>query len=532
MNLSLYSNLTSIPSFWLFFISCLLFSTKRLFRYLRFLQQDAYLPKRFVEWLWKEQAYDKKGTAIALLSAILPSKWSLEVCAFLLLLITFLENNPLREGKLKLQLTPRAKRIAAIAFILYLPLQILSAFYLASFFGQLLIFQSLPFLLIASLYLLSYDESRRQKILIKGAKQKLKKIDPYVIGITGSYGKTSTKDALGQLLQITLGSTFWPSKGINTDMGITRSIRERLEPLTKYAVIEMAAYGTGSIRRLCGLTPPHAGIITGIGLAHLDRFGDQKTIYQAKSELAQAIPEEGILICNGDNPGTRQISAEFKKQTTLLYGLDNSKRDLDCWITPLELTKEGTRFRIEWEGKSFEGITSLYGNTSLSNCAGAFAMACALGAQPDFAAAALSTLIPVNNRLQISRDEERTYIHDAYNSNPEGFLSALHVLHQMPARKRILMTPGMIELAEQNLNMHHKVGYQAAKVCDLAILVGKTNRESLSLGLIAGGFTQSQIITAEHRSEAFEKLAAVMEKGDAVLIENDLPDLYEHKESF
>lgn len=514
-----------------FAISCLLFSTKRLLRYLRFLQQDAYLPGRFVSWLWKEQAYDKKGTAIVLLSAVLPSQWSLEICAFLLLLITLLEDNPLKRGKLKLQLTPRAKRIAITAFFLYLPLQFFALFTLPVF-SQFLVFQSLPFLLITSLYLLSWDEHRRQTAYIAEAKKKLGKIDPYIVGITGSYGKTSTKDALGQLLQVTLGPTYWPPKGTNTDMGITRSIREEMPSFTQYAIIEMAAYGIGSIKRLCGLTPPKAGIITCVGLAHLDRFGDQQTIYRAKSELAQAVPENGILVCNGDNSGARQMSHEFKKKTTILYGLDNSRGDLDCWISPLQTTEEGTRFRIAWKGNFFEGSTPLHGDTALSNCAAAFAMSCALGAQPDFAAAALSTLVPVNNRLQISRDDEKIYIHDAYNSNPDGFVSALNVLKQIPARKRILMTPGMIELADQNLDMHHKVGSHAAKVCDLAILVGRTNRESLSLGLMTGGFRQDQIIIAEHRSEAFEKLATIMEKGDAVLIENDLPDLYEHKESF
>ena len=243
----------------------------------------------------------------------------------------------------------------------------------------------------------------------------------------------------------------------------------------------------------------------------------------------------GILIILrailGDK-GTRQISVEFRKKTTLLYGLDNKKNDLDCWIKPLATTDKGTFFQMTWEGKTFEGLTPLHGDTALSNCAAAFTMCCALGANPEYVTAALSTLTPVSNRLQISQDKDCTYIHDAYNSNPDGFLSALKVLAKLPAKKKILMTPGMIELADQNLEMHHKIGHQAAKICDLAILVGKTNRESLSLGLLTGGFKQDQIIIADHRSEAFEKLAAVLDKGDAVLIENDLPDLYEHKESF
>lgn len=514
-----------------FFASCLIFSFKRLLRYLRFLQQDAYIPNRFIGWLRKEQAFDKRGTAVVILSAVLPPEWSLEVCAFILILIALYEENPLKQGKLKLHMTPRAKRILATAFILYLPMQVIVSRF-SPIFGQVVLFQSLPFLLLGAIYLLSWDENRRQKTFIAEAKKQLSKVSPIVVGITGSYGKTSTKDALAQLLQITLGPTYWPPKGINTDMGITRSIREQLKPQTKYAVIEMAAYGVGSIKRLCGLTPPKAGIITCVGLAHLDRFGDQQTIYRAKSELAQAVPDDGILVCNGDNQGSRQMSMEFRKETTLLYGLNNAKNDLDCWINPLNTTDKGTHFHITWKNEVYEGFTPLHGDTALSNCAGAFAMCCALGANPEYVAAALSTLVPVSNRLQIAKANDRTYIHDAYNSNPDGFISALSVLEALPAKKRILMTPGMIELADQNEEMHHKVGRKAAKICDIAILVGKTNRESLSLGLLTGGFKQEQIMIAEHRSEAFEKLATVLDKGDAVLIENDLPDLYEHKESF
>lgn len=511
----------------LFFLSCLAFTTKRFLRYLRYLQQDAYLPKRFLNWLWSSKAFDKKGTAVILSTLVV----SLEIAALLLLIITFFEENPLKRGKLKLHLTARSKRIVITAFSLYLPIQIALLIY-APLILQALLFQTTPLFLLAAVSVLSFDEERRQRAFIKKAKDKFTSVSPYVIGITGSYGKTSTKDALSQLLQITCGSTFRPPKGINTDMGITRAISEELKPLTNYAVIEMAAYGRGSIKRLCNLTPPHAGIITGVGLAHLDRFGSEETIYQAKSELAQAIPLDGILVCNGDNAGTRKMATDFPKQTTLLYGLDNSREDLNCYISVKETTVKRTDFSITWNKQTYYGSTPLHGETALSNCAAAFTMACALGAQPKFALAALGTLRAVNNRLQISKDNDRTYIHDAYNSNPEGFLSALNVLNQIPAKKRILMTPGMVELADQQYNQHHKIGKNAAQICDVAIIVGETNRTALSNGLNDGGMENEKILFANHRSEAFEKLAVHLNSGDAVLIENDLPDIYENQETF
>jgi UDP-N-acetylmuramoyl-tripeptide--D-alanyl-D-alanine ligase len=514
-----------------FGIAALLFTGKRLLRYLRYLQQDAYLPLRFLHWVWKEKAFDRKGTAIVLLAVILPFSWSWHAGAALLTAIALWEHNPLKQGKLTLQLTPRATRIAATAFTLYLPLQYLAAASHSAIL-QILLFQMTPLFLIAANGLLAPGESRSRRHYVREAKNALEKVNPFVIGITGSYGKTSTKNALAQLIQITLGPAFWPQQGINTEMGISRSIRESLKPFTEYAVIEMAAYGRGSIKRLCSLTPPKAGIITGVGLAHLDRFGSEETIYQAKSELAQAIPEEGILVCNGDNAGARKMASDYRKKTTLLYGLDNNRSDLDCVIIPMQTTFKGTHFSLIWKGQTYDGFTPLHGESALSNCAGAFTLACALGANPQFAVAALSTLAPVRNRLQMTTDNKRTYIHDAYNSNPDGFISALNVLKQLPAKKKILMTPGMVELADRNEEMHRKVGKYAAGICNLAIIVGKTNRDSLNNGLLDGGLKQAQVIHAEHRSEAFEQLSIHLEQGDAVLIENDLPDLYENRETF
>jgi UDP-N-acetylmuramoyl-tripeptide--D-alanyl-D-alanine ligase len=315
-------------------------------------------------------------------------------------------------------------------------------------------------------------------------------------------------------------------------MGVTREIRTLLRKSARYAVIEMGAYGQGSVKRLCGLTPPHAGIITGIGIAHLDRFGNQETIRQAKGELAQAIPDDGILVCNGDNIGTRRIAKENPKKHTFLYGFDNRERDLDCWISSYKITPTGTLFTLCREGKTFEATTPLLGKPALSNIAAAFTMACALGAQPEFILGAIAHLKPVNNRLEITRENQITYLNDAYNSNPEGFAAALEVLSAIPAKKRVLMTPGMIELAGQRQGEHERIGRIAAQVCDIVLVVGGTNRKSLTEGLQSGGMASDKIIQVETRERAFQELRGRLEAGDVVLIENDLPDLYEMQEKF
>ncbi|NGX42540.1 MAG: UDP-N-acetylmuramoyl-tripeptide--D-alanyl-D-alanine ligase [Chlamydiae bacterium] len=520
-----------------FLLSCILFTIKRLLRYLRYLQQEEYSPGRFLHWVWQHRAFDRRGSLVLLLMGLCFPFFpylSQFIGSLCIIGISLWEEDPRKKGKLRLIMTPRAQRIYFAALSVYFLMQVPALLLSQNLFWvvQIFLFQLTPLWLVVSVSLLSWDESRRQKKLILEAKQRFAETSPYVIGITGSYGKTSTKDALGNILQVALAPTFWPEKGVNTPMGITREIRTKLFPGAEYAVIEMGAYGRGSIKRLCALTPPHAGIITGIGIAHLDRFGDQQTIQRAKGELAQAIPEEGILVCNGDNPGARNIAKDNPKAQTLLYGFDNKENDLDCWISSADTTPNGSLFTLHWKETSYEGTTPLLGTPALSNIAAAFTMACALGTQPEFALAAIANLKSVNNRLELHKDEEITYLKDAYNSNPEGFASALEVLSTIPAKSRILMTPGMIELANQNYEQHEKIGRKAAQVCDLAIIVGTTNRESLTRGLQLGGMPSEKIVHTQNRDQAFQELHSHLEAGDAVLIENDLPDLFETAEKF
>jgi len=522
--------------FALFLLSCLLFACKRMLTYLSYLQQDEYDPTRFLKWIGKRQVFDKKGSfavlTTAVISVFLPRIASV-MGASLLFGLSFAEKDPRRFAKVKLAMTPRAKRIYAFAVLLFSLVQFLIALMQKPLFWilQIILFQTLPLILACSVKVLVADEKKRRQRLIKEAKEILADVSPFVIGITGSYGKTSTKEALAALLNMTLGATFWPEKGVNTEMGITREIRRSLKKQMQFAVIEMAAYGRGSIARLCDLTPPQAGIITNIGVAHLDRFGSQEMIKKTKSELAEAIPKEGILVLNGDNPGTREISGVHRKKRTVLYGFDQSKGDLDCWVREVRFGYPTTEFVLQWRGKPFTVRTSLMGKTALSNLAACFAMSCSLGADPEFVAGAIATLMPVDNRLAVSQENDVTYLHDAYNSNPEGFVDALDVLGSIHAKKRILVTPGMIELESIKARVHETIGRKASQVCDFVIVVGETNRKSLVQGLLSNGLEKEKICEAKNREAAFHALHARLEAGDAVLIENDLPDLYENKVS-
>ncbi len=521
---------------------------RRILAYLRYFQQEEYNPRRFLAWFKAHRAFDRRGSllliTVLLLSLIVSRPWATNLLGLLgaiavMLVVFLLEGDPRKTGKIKLNMTQRASKIAWLAFGMYTLVALLSlsvmlfrccesynSLPLVGLVGLILV-QSPPWLILLANRLLWPFERRLQEAFVNDAKRILSEVNPLVIGITGSYGKTGAKAALGELLTQCVGATFWPKKSINTVLGITRAVREDLRPHHRFAVMEMGAYNIGSIKKLCALTPPKAALVTAVGIMHLERFGSPENVYTAKSELAQAVPPGGILVCNGDNPGARRMAKEHDKETTLLYGMDSSSGHLDCLATDISFDDQGTTFVINWKGKQYPGRTPLLGRPALSNALGAFTMACALGAEPGFVVACMANLQPVDNRLVLDRKGSVGFLRDAYNSNPKGFQAALEVLGTLPATRRILMTPGMIELGEQQFEQNKRVAMLAAGVIDLAIIVGTVNREALLAGLSEGGFAVEKIITVDTRDDAFRVLGDTQAGGDLVLIENDLGDIHE-----
>lgn len=517
------------------------FAAKRVLSYLRYFQQEQYLTPRFRIWYKSRGAYDRRGSAAGLVglagAAIGMPCIASTIASLYLIWRTAAEENPIRSGKLPLKLTERAVRIAALTTVILLILEGVAratAWSSSSMWiFQILIFQAVPLMLIVANTLLAPYEKSIQDGYRDQAIQILRRTNPFTIGITGSYGKTSTKSIIAQILNTAVGPTYWPPKGVNSLMGIVRDIRERFVPGTKYAVIEMGAFNRGSIRRLCDFSPPNAAIVTAVGLMHLERFGSAENIYLAKSELAQAVPQDGILVCNGDNDGARRMAAEHKKATTLIYGLELDKGPVDAWFSEIKTTPEGMRFTAHWGGKSYPNCLSpQFGRPALSNILGAMTMACALGAAPESVLAVARSLDAVDNRLQIDRSGGMITLKDAYNSNPVGFAGALEILSELPGKRKILVTPGMVELGEKQFEENRRIAVIAAKTCDLVMVVSDTNRAAWVDGLRNGGLAEEKILIMADRTTALAKLRETMSEGDVILIENDLPDLYEGNLNF
>ncbi|MEE4377338.1 MAG: UDP-N-acetylmuramoyl-tripeptide--D-alanyl-D-alanine ligase [Candidatus Competibacteraceae bacterium] len=530
----------------------LLFFHRRVLTYLRYFQQEEYNGQRFLAWFWRYRAFDRRGSVICLLTLLVTGGLTVIAPTSLTLLgwllgagalawIAWREDDPRKTGKVTLKITQRARRIWYTASGLFLGVVLVMTIlwwltvsngYLPFYWLiVLLLIQCSPFLLILANRILAPYERGIQQSFRAEACTVLAKVDPTVIGITGSYGKTSTKTILGALLD-TVAPTFWSPGSINTEMGLVREIRERLKTGYRFAIIEMGAYGIGSIRKLCNLTPPQVGVITYVGVMHLERFGSQEAIYQAKSELAQAVPESGILVCNGDNPGARRMAAEYPKARTLLYGLNPEDAQLDCWMSDIAITVAGTQFVIHWDGQAYPGTTPLLGQPMLSNLLAAFTTACALGAHPTALIAATRNLSPPAHRLELRQQYGALVIDDSYNSNPVGFAEALAILGQLPGRRKLLITPGMIELGELQESENRRLATLAATVCDLVLVVGETNAKAFAEGLQAGGAGADRAQFFPHRESARAYLEKTVAEGDVILWENDLPDIYEDQPSF
>jgi UDP-N-acetylmuramoyl-tripeptide--D-alanyl-D-alanine ligase len=566
---------TPYVALFLFILGVVVFSCKRLFRYLRYFQQEVYYEARFLRWVLGKKKVDTRATALLLTTTVVMGAIvalysggdfllslqlkiiGLGIVGVGLLIQALREPNPRTTGKIRLAMTTRAWRIFAVAALILLSLLlfVLSAILplisvpgvvppLLAVSVLILFFQAPPLAIVGANLLLAPFERWNQWRYRNEAEQKLLRLKPVVIGITGSYGKTSTKVALQEVLEASLGSTFATPKSYNSLMGVSKVIRENLNEHHRYALFEMGAYHIGSIAKLCRLTHPQCGIVTYVGLAHLERHKEHgvEGIYRAKSELPHAVPKGGVLVLNGDSEGCVRMKREFSDRQVYLYGVEEGgseearaaikRRELDCAASDLAYEEAGMRFIIHWRGREYQARSKIVGATAVSNLVGAFTMACALGAEPEVAAASLTGVKAVSNRLEIERAGEVTFIHDAFNSNPVGFRDALTVLKKLPAKRRIVLTPGMIELGAKQSEENQAVAAYASSFVDHFIVVGSTNREALVAGFSAAVPPRGVVHEVPTRQAAFDLLKGLQEPGDAVLIENDLPDVYEVEESF
>ena len=467
-------------------------------------------------------------------------------------------NKKIQSGKKPLVLTARAKRIQWVGFglsiitvsLLIIVLTVVrylnisyreyaselyslsvswaGVFWISVFVVMYIVERASLLFLAVSTAILKPFEFLIQKRYLDEAKSILTQIDPTVIGITGSYGKTGTKEILSAMLAEKY-NVFRPPGSYNTVMGITRVVRERMRPYHEVFVAEMGAYRIGSIERLCNFVKPKHGIITTIGVQHLERFKSRENIKKAKGELVRALSSDGIAVLNGDDQACREIGAQFSGRV-VYFSIEGTKSGNETLlISNISIGLYGSDFDITYpDGEKDSVHLSLLGRSAVSNAAAAVAMADSVGVPRKAIKRALEALPHTKHRLEpLLWEGEITVLDDAYNSNPIGARNALEVLSVATSGRRILVTPGMIELGELEDQANHEFGKQAAKACDLVVLVGIKRIEAIKKGLLDGGFDSSKIWAVSNLNDGLEKLKSYLKSGDTILLENDLPDQYD-----
>lgn len=514
----------------LVFLSFLAFAGKRLLIYLHALQQDDYNNERLFAWIKAHQVFDRKLSlgllGLGAVSIFLPTFITALACAAGFAYTAYTDLDPRTRSKKKLVLTSRAKRILfpalALCGVFVLPFLTLNPLFL------IIPVQAVPLMLVLSNLLNQPYEKAVQKKYYDEAAARLQEVKPKIIGITGSYGKTSVKHILGHILKTAAPTLITPGS-VNTVMGITRIIREQMEPNTKYFVVEMGAYGPGSIARLCALTPPDAAIIIVIGQAHYERFKTLDTVAEAKFELAQdTLSRGGTVSVHEQTLGfsaSRAIYEAHKEHFTVC----GESAGCDPVIRSVTQTKEGLRVDLTWKGQDYTLKAPLYGLQHGVNIALAFACAAQMGLAPRDIATALERCPQITHRLEVKRVPDGTIlIDDAFNSNPKGFAAGLELLPVLKPEggRTILITPGMVELGEAHDSEHRTIGELAAKTCDIVLAVAAERIPTFTTAYRSNA-PEGQLYTFATFKEAEAWLVSHRKAGDVVLIENDLPDLYE-----
>lgn len=347
-----------------------------------------------------------------------------------------------------------------------------------------------------------------------------------IIGITGSYGKTTTKHYLYRILSEHYEILMTPGS-YNTPLGVVRTIREQLKPYHEVFIVEMGAKNIGDIKEICDIVHPTRGIITAVGPQHLESFKSIENVQATKFELANALPKDGLIVVNNDFKKIADRTVDNAR--SLRYAVKNITPDTDYAATDIQYSPTGTAFTVRnlRDGSEFRLHTPLVGECNISNVMAAVIMGREMGVPDQRIAYAVERLEQVEHRLSIKRiPGGLTIIDDAFNSNPVGSAMALDVLADMKTGKRILITPGMIELGDEQEALNADFGRKAASSADIVIVVGKYNRDAIVRGLNEGKMPAENIRVADTFAHAQQILAGLASAGDIVLYENDLPDTF------
>ncbi len=501
------------------------------------LQLNSYMPSRYLRW----QGYNffknvDMKEVLPLLAIVLLALGSpfysqiLWIFIYLMLIMLLLLRKKREPQKKKLVYTARVKRLFVttiliftlcfwifMLFIYKTPLAIYLILFISTIFSFLIILiaNTVNAPIEASINRWYYNDARKIISNIPDLK---------VIGITGSYGKTSTKYILNSILSESFNVLMTP-ESYNTTMGVTITVRTMLKPTHQVLIAEMGAKKRGDVREIASLVNPEYAILTAIGEQHLETFKDLENIKMAKNELIEALPNNGMAFLNLDDKNIQDLPRTAGVKY-FYYGIKSG--NLHYWAEDISYDVRGSNFKVcKYDGTETIFRTKLLGLHNVYNILAATAAASELGIDLHTISYAVRKITPVPHRLELKKSAGGlSIIDDAFNSNPTGSRMALDVLDKIQAVKKILVTPGMVELGPREHEFNKEFGIKASGICDYIILVGPRQTAPIQEGLKEMDYPANQYYIARNLNEAVKHLNSITVPGSIVLFENDLLDSY------
>lgn len=510
----------------IFSIFCGIFNITR---QLQMLQQNSYFPSRYSGWL-KDNIPSAQFTAFFIYSVLLNIKPYFFVAAFsavsFILSFYYCLKNQKKSIK-KLAFTARVKRQFAAISVIYLLLLALYIVFNNLLFGRIcmIILITLSYVTPVTTYLCWVVTAPVEKLFAKHYINDAKRIlkshkNLKVIGVTGSYGKTTTKFILTRILSEKFNTVCTPHS-FNTPMGVVRTVREHLKPQTQIFVCEMGAKNVGDIKEICDIVHPDIALITSVGAQHLETFKTVDNVFKTKFELADAVKSKGgEIFVNGDS---KEI-AERITDGFIVYGTSNG---CNYKAQNISYSRNGSEFDLKLGDETVHLTSRLLGLHSIINITGAAALAYSLGVSCEEIKFAVASLKPTEHRLEMkSSINGSIMIDDAYNANPEGSIEAVRVLGSFHGMQKVIITPGLIELGSKEYECNYNLGLETASLCDIIIFVGLNRSKPMVEAVNSTEFPKSKMFVAKSFMEAMEIYSRYADNNTVLLIENDLPDNY------
>lgn len=340
-----------------------------------------------------------------------------------------------------------------------------------------------------------------------------------VIGITGSFGKSSTKEFLATILAAKYKICKTPANQ-NTEIGVAKTVIYNLKSDDEIFVVEMGAYRKGEIKAICDIVKPTIGVVTAVNAQHLALFGSLETIQQTKYELIESLPEHGLAVFNLDNTATRAM-AERTLKPMKTYSVE---RPSDVRASAITVQPEKLSFSVSAGDEKQHIVASLLGAYHVSNLLAAITVAHALGMSLAEIAEAIKTIAPSDHTMKpFAHTSGALVIDDSYSANPDGVLAALDHLKLIPRKYKVLVMMPMIELGRAGKDAHRRVGERIGEVCDIAIITQKNYFSTLQSAALQKGMRKEQIIYLAEPQAILHALQPYLNENSVILLENRIP---------